>query len=235
MNKAKGRMFKSVGWTWNPVVGCNHNCPYECWAKTIRSKQGKDFTKPTLNERELLKPMPGDGSWIFVVSMGDLFCSAVPTEMINKVLERISWDDAANNRFLLQTKNPRRFSQFDGKLIPLRDMGRIILGTTIETNRAIPGGAPPTVERYEAMAEMHSRGFQTFLSLEPLADFDLDKMLYWIQQIQPWHIEMGLENYSRVLDVPPLDKVKKLYLKLSSLGYEVLLKENLEWRILGGQ
>ena len=31
LNKAKGRMFKSVGWTFNPIAGCTHECRY-CWA-----------------------------------------------------------------------------------------------------------------------------------------------------------------------------------------------------------
>ena len=128
MNKAKGRMFKSVGWTWNPLAGCTHDCPY-CYARRQRAKWKKGF-EPEFREHYFKDKMPDDGSWIFVGSMGDMFCWGVHSNWIHKVLTFIKEDDS-NNIFLLQTKNPLRFQDFIELLEEIKH--KIILGTTLET------------------------------------------------------------------------------------------------------
>lgn len=172
-NKAKGRMFKSVGWTWNPTKGCDHDCIY-CWAKQLTKRWGKSF-EPEFRKHFMKDEFPNDGSWIFVGSMGDLFCKGVKDEWILEILWKIYKTDA-NNKFLLQTKNPFSFLAFYLELEKMKD--KLILGTTIETNRETPWSlAPSPQERYDALYKMKQGGFKTFLSLEPLADFDeiLDK------------------------------------------------------------
>lgn len=242
MNRAKGHMFKSVGWTWNPVRGCNHGCGVSennpkgyCWARAQHERYGRTtpFDKITLSDKILGEKFPNDGAWILVCSTGDLFCTGVPGAWINLVLDRIAEKHLqpglrAYNTFLLQTKNPVRYFEFWCKLQDLRDQRRIVLGTTIETNRLVPGYAPPTLDRYLNMEELHRLGFRTFLSLEPLADFDLKILLYYINGIGPEHIEMGLENYTQILPKPPMDKIKTLYNQLKDVGYDILLKKNLE-------
>ena len=109
LNKAKGRMFKSVGWTWNPVMGCTHACEY-CFAESLTKRWGKSF-EPQFRSHFLKDKMPNDGSWIFVGSMGDLFCPVIKDEWILRIIGRIA-HEKGNNKFLLQTKNPFSFMAF---------------------------------------------------------------------------------------------------------------------------
>jgi len=223
LNKAKGRMFKSVGWTWNPTGGCDHDCKY-CYARKLTKGWGQSF-KPNFREHFLKDKMPNDGSWIFVGSMGDLFCPGMKDEWILKVLWRIH-EEKGNNKFLLQTKNPHSFLAF---YIELEDMkNKLILGTTIETTYDTPWSkAPSTRERKKWLALMKEGGFKTFLSLEPLADFNSVTMQKWVCEIEPEAIEIGLENYTNYLPKPPEQKIIKLIEYLDETGFEYLLKENL--------
>lgn len=223
LNKAKGRMFKSVGWTWNPISGCTHDCKY-CWAKSLRDRWGKDF-EPKLREKFLKDKMPDDGSWIFVGSMGDVFCDDIPNLWINQLLIYILRNET-NNKFLLQTKNPDRFLEYN--LDCVKD--KIILGTTIETNRDTLSWsrAPKTFSRMYRLAEMKLEGYKTFLSMEPLADFDLPIIKTWLMSIQPEVIEIGLENYTHFTESPPENKIIQLIEWIDRVGFEYVLKENLQ-------
>lgn len=125
LNRSKGRMFKSVGWTWNPVTGCTHDCRY-CWAQSLTRRWSKSFT-PKFRSHFLEDKMPGDGSWIFVGSMGDLFCPGMKDEWILRVIDYLK-DCKTDNRFLLQTKNPFSFLTYYLELEQIRD--KVILGTT---------------------------------------------------------------------------------------------------------
>ena len=227
LNKAKGRMFKSVGHTWNPIVGCTHACKY-CWAESLTKRWGKSF-EPQFRPHFLDDKMPNDGSWIFVGSMGDLFCSGMKDEWILKVLGKIAYErtKGTNNKFLLQTKNPLSFLAFGLELDQIKDS--VILGTTIETTGETPWSkAPPTSERYKYLTQMKMAGFKTFLSLEPLSDFDFNKMIRWVVAINPEAVEIGLENYSNHTTKPPEEKIKQLIYNLDILEIPYVLKDNLK-------
>ena len=223
LNKAKGHMFRSVGWTWSPIAGCSHNCRY-CWAASLMKRWGKTF-EPQLRERFFKDKMPNDGSWIFVGSMGDTFCDGVPSEWILKLIEFIK-NDQSNNLYLLQTKNPRRFEEFN--LEEIKD--KIIVGTTLETTGDTTkfSKAPSTIERYTYLRTMKQKGFKTFLSLEPLADFDFNEMMNWIINVEPEAVEIGLENYTHYTTPPSEEKIKALIYNLEALEISYVLKENLE-------
>lgn len=222
LNKAKGKMFKSVGWTWNPIYGCDHNCPY-CWARSLSERWNRSF-EPRMIFNTLMDKLPDDGSWIFIGSMGDLFCYGMHREDIKELFYRLE-DYEGSCKFLLQTKNPLRAISFLDSLYKVQD--KIIIGTTIETNRETLGHAPKTRERYASMVFFDNLGFDTFLSLEPLADFDLEILLNWIIEIQPEAVEIGLENYSNYTIKPPEDKIKNLIFWLKDEGIPFILKDNL--------
>jgi len=214
-------MFKSVGWTWNPIVGCDHECPYKCWAMRRLSDK-----TPRLLVNRLGDELPSDGSWIFIGSMGDLFCWSMPEVAIDNVLDVIE-DYTGTCKFLLQTKNPRRAIYFYERLRKLKD--KIIIGTTIETNRELEGRAPPTIERFAAMLFFKALEFKTFLSMEPTANFDVPVMQNWISWIHPEAVEIGLENYGAYLEPPPREKLKELVEHIKSQEIPYKLKDNLLW------
>jgi len=169
--------------------------------------------------------MPDDGTWIFVGSMGDILCPGMKDEWILKLLQFIK-DCTTNNKFLLQTKNTPRLLELFDELKPLKE--KIILGTTLETNRETPWTeAPPTWWRHQALRAMKNRGFKTFLSLEPLADFDAKTMMLLVEDIAPEAVEIGLENYTSFLPQPPKHKIIALLSFLKIKGIPYVLKENL--------
>lgn len=114
MNKTK------IEWTdyvWNPVTGCEHQCPY-CYARKMANRlKGRygypvdEPFKPTFHELKLWDTFPKRPSKIFVSSMGDLFGEWVTAEWINRVLDvvRINY----KHTFIFLTKNPKRYSEFD--------------------------------------------------------------------------------------------------------------------------
>ena len=108
-------------WTWNPVTGCEHGCPY-CYARDIAAR----FYKPEIGfkphfypnrlEAPCNMPSPPKGCEIgernvFTVSMGDLFGEWVPQEWIDSVLDAVRRAPAWN--FLFLTKNPARYLTID--------------------------------------------------------------------------------------------------------------------------
>ena len=110
-------------WTWNPITGCNHTCPY-CYARDIAERFTgtpafpNGFT-PTFRADRLSAPLnyrPRDSEdprerRIFTGSMTDLFGRWVPAEWINAVLKTTK--DANAWEFLMLTKFPKRMAEFD--------------------------------------------------------------------------------------------------------------------------
>lgn len=101
-----------AGWSWNPVSGCLHDCPY-CYARALAQRFRQTFA-PTLHPERLAIPRSQRRSddapllmqLVFTVSAGDLFGEWVPQPWIDAVLAAIG--DAPQWTFLLLTKNPQR-------------------------------------------------------------------------------------------------------------------------------
>lgn len=105
------------GYTWNPITGCLHGCPY-CYAKQIarrfgKTQEEKDFVPAFHPERladlqKIKKP-----STIFVCSMADLFGKWVPIEWIEDVLQACR---KTKHRYIFLTKNPLRYKGMERTL-----------------------------------------------------------------------------------------------------------------------
>jgi protein gp37 len=106
---------KTIGYaeySWNPVVGCSHGCPY-CYAKRLndRFKFIPEWTKPEFFEKRLEQPSKlKKNSVVFVCDMADLFCKAVPKEWIRKIIDTCTIN--RQHRFIMLTKNPQRCYDF---------------------------------------------------------------------------------------------------------------------------
>jgi len=213
--KAKGKMFNIVTATWNPISGCLYNCNY-CWARDLAitklkntQRYSKGF-KPNLNENEFsLRFAKGD--LVFVSDMGDLFANFVPDNWIKKVLDHIRQFPEAD--FLFMTKNPKRYLT----LLPFIPKNAI-LGATIETtNDEIIqtdkiSVAPLPSERYQAMKTLDWE--RKIVSIEPILDFELTTFVKWIQDINPFIVYVGYDNYCHKLREPTLQNTMNLIQKL---------------------
>lgn len=214
MNTEKGRrMFTIVSETWNPVTGCLHDCVY-CWARRLAltklksSPRYRDGFKPRLNLEEFRKKFRG--GVVFVSDMGDLWGDWVPDAWIRKVLDHVG--KYPNTWFLFLTKNPQRYHDFLGEIPP-----NAILGATIETNRdkyfqegygVRVSSAPLPSRRYMAMKSLDWP--LKFVSIEPVLDFDIDVFTRWIEDINPFMVYIGYDNYGNKLPEPPLNKTLEL-------------------------
>ena len=218
------RMFKTVTKTWNPYVGCLYEC-YRggCWARQLALNKlnhlprYSDGFKPKIVESELTKRFRPD-EFVAVSLMGDI--SFATKEEILLILDRIKQFPQTN--FLIQSKNPKRFQDWE-VTFPLN----VYLGTTIETNRGYKlTKAPFPIDRYEAIAQFNHPN--KFISIEPICNFDLSILMEWIRAINPEIIEVGADNYSNHLPEPPWWKVITLLAKVRDFCPKVVEKEGLE-------
>jgi DNA repair photolyase len=215
-NKHHGKMFNIVTATWNPISGCLYNCNY-CWAKNLAltklktSKRYSNGFKPSLNDSEF-KVKFGKGDLIFVADMGDMFADFTPEKWIKQVLDHIRQFPEAD--FLFMTKNPKRYLE----LLPFVP-DNAILGATIETNidsiisQDKVSNAPLPSERVKAMKALDWK--RKIVSVEPILQFDLEIFSKWIEDIDPFIVYVGYDNYSHRLREPTLKQTSDLLNKLS--------------------
>jgi protein gp37 len=213
LRESVGNMYDFTTHQWNPVKGrCKNDCSY-CYVKRFPVKDLR------LDEKEL-KTFHGAGRFIFVVSGSDLFNDDVPKEWIDKVLAECR--KYPENRYLFQSKNPKRFLEFIG-YFPQNS----ILGTTIESNRYYPdiSKAPAPVERALAMMNIN---LPRMITCEPILDFDLTELSKWIIDIKPEWINIGANsNWRQKLPEPDREQVKDLIRMLRENNIVVKLKDNL--------
>lgn len=216
LKKQVGNMYEFVTHMYGPIRGkCKHDCSY-CYMK----KWG-ELPPLHVDERDMRTKL-GEGNFIFVCHTVDLFADDVPAEWIERVLERLR--AYPKNRYLLQSKNPARFLEFIGKYPP-----DVLFGTTIETNRTIyvESKAPPYIERAKALGELHNKGFETMVTIEPIFDFDLEELVELIIIAQPEWINIGADSKGHDLPEPPKEKVRDLVETLQEKT-DVQLKRNLK-------
>jgi len=102
-------------YSWNPVTGCRHGCPY-CYARKIaQSSRGvwsyPNGFEPTFHPNRIDQPLrKGPASMVFVCSMADLFGDWVPQEWIDRVLDTVR---RSAHTFQFLTKNPRRLPRLN--------------------------------------------------------------------------------------------------------------------------
>jgi DNA repair photolyase len=213
-------MFPFITCTWNPIVGCPHNCRY-CWAKSYAERlklYGESFLVSQFFPDRLLQRFNHD-DYVFVSDMGDAWAKTVPYEWQLKLNCNIEKSPKAT--FLFQTKNPNGYVKFYHKhgLFP----DNCLLGVTLETNRSTAewSFAPKPVTRVKNLRILPQR---TFVSIEPIMDFDLLPFYRQIQSLEPEMIAVGYDNYHHHLPEPSLDKTMKLIDKLEQVGFKVYRK-----------
>jgi len=208
LRESKGNMFEWVTHTWNPIKGkCSHDCEY-CYMKIFPQKPIR------LDDGELRDNL-GRDNIIFVGSSTDMFAEDVPNEWIDKVLAKCKLFD---NTYLFQTKNPKRFSDFDGNY-----PAKSIFGTTIETNRENNLAKAPS--RAERVQYIKDRG-KSMVTIEPIMDFDLEPFVTILKEVQPDWVNIGADSKNHNLPEPTREKVDALIIELQRFT-EIKKKHNL--------
>jgi protein gp37 len=215
-----GNAIDWARFTWNPITGCLHDCPY-CYARDIAERfhsEGSpafpDGFAPALRADRLSAPInqlppqsddPRDAR-IFTGSMADMFGRWVPAEWINAVLgiarEARQWE------FLMLTKFPKRMSEFE---IP----NNVWMGTTVDCQARV-AAAEAGFERVQARVKWLS----VEPMLEPIRFSRLDRFNLLV---------IGGASVSKNTPrwIPPFEWVADLMRQADDAGCAVFLKSNL--------
>lgn len=106
MNKSK---IEWCDYTWNPVTGCLHNCPY-CYARGIGLRFEGHFN-PTFHPDRLEAPKKlKKPSKIFVGSMTDMMGNFIQAEWIDKSITAMF--SAPQHTYQMLTKRPENYKLY---------------------------------------------------------------------------------------------------------------------------
>ncbi|WP_324354477.1 DUF5131 family protein [Dysgonomonas sp.] len=214
----KGNMYDFITHTWNPIKGkCEHECGY-CYVSKLVKNQ-----KPIRLDDKAMKADLGTGNFIFVGSGTDVFANNVPSEWITEVLD---YCDKFDNKYLFQSKNPERFMDF----IKHPVFKKSVICTTIESNRPYVDCKAPSVEdRVSALEIIKSKypAIETYVTIEPIMDFDLKEMIDLIKRCEPIQINIGADSKRTGLTEPSKEKIEELIVELKKFT-NVDKKKNLK-------
>lgn len=207
---------ESIGWaaySWNPVTGCKHNCPY-CYARDIAARFYPQGFEPSLIPSRLRAPLnekprksddPSERN-IFTCSMADLFGRWVPDQWIDAVMGTVR--EAADWNFLFLTKFPKR-------MIDREVPTNVWLGSSVDLQARVAA-----VEEAFERVPAHTR----WLSIEPL----IEPLKFSKPELFQWVVIGGASASSQTPKwEPPFEWVARLYMTFKDAGASVYLKDNI--------
>jgi protein gp37 len=241
MNKSK---IEWCDFTWNPVTGCLHDCPY-CYARNIVYRFGNldcGTSQTTLKKPFIINRLNGEKKRInfpagfsptfhryrldepqkfkkpqniFVCSIADLFGEWVSDEWIQAVFE--ACEKAPQHRYLFLTKNPKRYIELAKKnILPRRHWYGYTATAENELWRVTHADDCPCIN--------------LFISIEPIIEqFSFDVTTHCPAD---WII-IGKETGSRKDKVIPKREWIEGIVKYNNLRVPVFMKNNLK-EIWGG-
>ena len=205
-----------ASWTWNPVTGCKHGCPY-CYARDIAARfYGNGGFEPKFHPARLAAPAntpaprhnaPVGERNVFVCSMADLFGEWVPQEWIDQVLKAVRQTPQWN--FLFLTKNPARLVGIDWP-------PNAWVGTTVDCQDRV-AAAQNAFARIKAKVK--------FLSCEPL----LERITFKDLRVFDWLI-IGPQRVGSGHAQPQWEWVEHLLSQARAAGLKVYFKPHLKVR-----
>ena len=218
-------MYEKVK-TINPLGGaCLHDCKY-CSTKTFKNRlpalKKKYSGKPHLDQKVLDRSLGKNNTW-FICGATDLFAENVPAKFIIKILEWIL--KYPDNEYILQTKNPKRFYDFQGWFTD-----NMILATTIETDNPFIiqhiSKAPFPANRALWMVKLPSF-IRKMVTIEPIMSFTISGMINLIKQIEPEVVYIGANSKGHNLSEPPAKDIRELISELKKFT-KIIQKPNLK-------
>ncbi len=212
------------------MKGCKFDCRYCRPSFQAKSKRQKHrFEKcysfvPHEHPERLTASLPrtNEGEFIAVCLSGDIsFCTK---DYLKQIVARIK--EYPGRTFLVQSKNPATFAR-----IPAWP-SNVMLGITLETDRDDGYGqiskAPVPSQRFKDFLGI--KDARKTVTIEPVMEFDLDRLFGWIQELKPEVVWIGYDSKRSSLSEPPLEKVQAMISRLERTGIEVRLKTIREGR-----
>lgn len=164
-NKKFNITNENIEWakySWNPVTGCLHGCPY-CFARDIANRRyakGPRFNPAIWPERFGMpystRHAKGNNR-VFLGSMTDLFGEWVPDEWIDKIMDVVR--QTPRWLYLVLTKNPSRYLH-----LPQEPPSNMWLGMTADTNDRFNKCLPFATQLKKKVQNI------IFVSFEPLKE-----------------------------------------------------------------
>jgi protein gp37 len=218
-NKQDTTNIEWARWSWNPVTGCLHNCPY-CYARDIANRFYPWKFEPIFHPERLAAPqyqrVPEEADYelgwrnVFTCSMADLFGKWVPSEWIQLVLDVVR--DAPQWNFLFLTKFPVRLAQFE---FPQNAW----LGTTVDCQARV---------KFAEKSFAKVKGGIKWLSVEPM----LEPLHFASLNVFDWVVIGGASASSQTPEWhPPRRWVDDLEAAARDAGCMIYEKTNLQARL----
>lgn len=234
IQKASGNMYEWVDYVHSYLRGaCPYACPY-CYVQAIAKRfNNQAMTGPLRFDEKQLEVDYGNekykGKTIFIEHTHDLFIPTMPSRTIDAVL--LKCKQAYKTRFVFQTRNVQRvYPEFTGLMNP-----GTMIGTTIESTNDMNANLQPSQSEkafwLEAIKKAHPE-FKTFVTIEPILDFDVTTMIIILKFAKPDFVNIGADSKGTGLKEPSKEKVLALIDGIKGLGIEIRTKRNLE-RLIG--
>lgn len=214
-NKQDTASIEWAQWSWNPVTGCKHDCPY-CYARDIADRFYPQKFEPSFYPQRLTAPkntnVPAKAEQdiafknVFTCSMADLFGRWVPKEWIEAVLEATRTNPQWN--FLFLTKFPKRLAEF-------KFPANAWIGTTVDCQARVKA-AEDAFEKVDASVK--------WLSVEPM----IEPLKFTRLRLFNWLVIGGASHSTQTPEWRvPFDWWMPLHLEAKQLGLTVYHKDNL--------
>lgn len=213
-NKQDNDSIEWARWSWNPITGCKHDCPY-CYARDIANRFYPQQFEPSILPARLSAPshtqVPAaansDVSYrnVFACSMADLFGRWVPAEWIEAVLQQVA--DNPQWNFLFLTKFPKRMAEFK---IPRNAW----MGTTVDLQARVKS-AEDAFEKVDCEVK--------WLSIEPM----LQPLKFTRLELFDWVVIGGSSKSTQTPSwTPALDWIVDLHSAARRAGCRIYYKAN---------
>jgi len=213
-NKQDTDSIEWARWSWNPITGCRHDCPY-CYARDIAGRFYPQGFEPSIYPARMATPghmeVPAraehDISYrnVFTCSMADLFGRWVPEQWIEAVLAQVR--AAPQWNFLFLTKFPKRMAEFD---IPHNAW----MGTTVDLQARVKA-AEAAFAKVDCAVK--------WLSVEPM----LQPLEFSRLELFNWIVIGGASRSSETPAwIPPFDWIAKLHTAAREAGLKIYYKAN---------
>ena len=202
-------------WSWNPITGCKHDCPY-CYARDIANRFYPQKFEPSIYPERFACPenttvpdaATNDTAFknVFTGSMADIFGRWVPADWIERVLKTVSENPQWN--FLFLTKFPQRIHEFETP-------DNAWMGTTVDCQDRVANAE-------KAFAKMG--GGIKWISVEPMLTpikFTKLDMFDWVV------IGESSRSTNTPAWVPPFDWVADLHKQARDADCSIYHKTNL--------